>query len=121
LIVSRNANTSTGLSSYFDEHGVATTITHHFDLTADRDQFTALVVFPDEFPVPIATAKIPELALRFSRAWVLVVTSDMARFDSLPGVGDLPEASRLLVMPRPVWGWALLDRALRPPVRSGER
>ena len=120
LIVSRNLNTATGLSSYFDERGVATTVIRHFEPSADPDRFTAVVVFPDEFPVPVASAKIPELARRCSRAWVLVVTSDMARFESLPDLGDPPAPSRLLVLPRPAWGWALLDRALRPPLTSSE-
>jgi hypothetical protein len=115
LIVSRNVATTTGLRAYFDERGVATTVTHDFEPIPAHGRFTAVVVFPDEFSVPVAAAKIPELALRFSRAWVLVVTRHPSRFGGLPRTADLPNASRLLVFPKPVWGWALLEQALQPP------
>jgi hypothetical protein len=115
LIVSRNVLTAKGLRLYFCDHGVESTVTDELDGTVGHDQFTAVVVFPDEFPVRSAEASIGALARRFSRASIVVVTRHTARFEELFTENGAEAPGRLLVMPRPAWGWALLDHVVQPP------
>ena len=115
LIISRNALTAKGLGSYFDERGVANTVTDRFDGPLGHDRYTAVVVFPDEFPVQSAATSIEVLARRFSRAWIVVVTRQTARFEKLFAGMNAPALGRLLVLPRPIWGWDLLDHVIQPP------
>lgn len=115
LIVSRNAVTAKGLRLYLSDHGVASTVADELDGAIGQEPVTAVVVFPDEFPVPSAAASIGSLARRFSRAWIVVVTRHTARFEELLGEIRTSTLGRLLVVPRPVWGWALLDHVVQPP------
>ena len=91
------------------------------EVPADRDQLTAVVVFPDEFPEHAATVGIRNLERELARAWIVVVTRHTARFDQLVEALDPQSLSRLFVLPRPVWGWALLDRVLQPLPRRTDK
>ena len=113
LIVCRNAGTSAGLRNYFDHAGIRATVTDLLDVPADRSPFTAVVMFPDEFPEQGATVGLRMLARKLPHAWIVVVTRHTSRFQALVAI---IASKRLFVLPRPVWGWALLDRILqRPP------
>lgn len=115
LIVSRNSETAEGLRLYFERSGVHATVVDRFEWADDDDRFTAVVVFPDEFAVESATANVTRLARRFLRSWIIVVTSQTAHFEQAMAMVDSPNLGRFVVLPRPVWGWALLDRVLQPP------
>jgi len=54
------------------------------------------------------------LAQDLSRAWILIVTRHTARFEQLVAAINTQALIRLFVLPRPVWGWVLLELALRP-------
>jgi len=113
LIVTRNSGTSAGLRDYFDQAGIETTVSDLLDLSDDQRPFTAVVLFPDEFPEQGASAGLRTLARKLPHASILVVTRHTARFQQLAAAID---SNRLFVLPRPVWGWVLLDRVLqRPP------
>lgn len=119
LIISRNARTTKGLCSYFGERGVGATVTDKLHPVAECDQFTAILVFPDEFPESRVRGGIRTLVVRFATAWIVVVTRDTVRFEQLLAEVGVGAQGRLLVLPRPAWGWALLDRVLRqPPPRA---
>lgn len=113
--MSRNSQTAEGLRLYFERSGVHATVVDRFEWTDDGDRFTAVVVFPDEFAAESATANVTQLARRFLRSWIIVVTSQTAHFQQFMAKLDPPNLGRLVVLPRPVWGWALLDRVLQPP------
>jgi hypothetical protein len=66
----------------------------------------AFVLFPDDFPWARVVATLAELAAQRPQALSVVVTALPNRFDELP----LPDGA--LIVPRPVWGWKILD-ALR--------
>jgi hypothetical protein len=112
--VTRNASTAASLRSYFDQSGVTATVTDRIDVPAEHDRFTAVVIFPDEFPAHRATLGVRALARQLSRAWLVVVTRHTGRFSALVATLDPQPPERLLVLPRPAWGWALLDRVLQP-------
>lgn len=113
LIVSRNAQTAKGLRAYFHQRHITVSVTDRLVTTDGPDEFTAVVVFPDEFPMQEATDTIGTLTRRWSRAWMVVVTRHVARFEQqlVEVLVDAP--GRLMILPRPVWGWALLDRVLQ--------
>jgi hypothetical protein len=72
-------------------------------------------VFTDEFPEQSAAVSIGVLARHFSRAWLVVVTRHRARFEELLAEINTGALDRLFILPRPVWGWALLDHVMQPP------
>jgi hypothetical protein len=114
LIVSRNTATAGGLRVYFEHFGVPSTVTDRMDVTDRLDDVRALVVFPDEFPPSVAVEGIRGLARHFARSWAVIVTRDTARFEDLLSDVGAVSPGRLFVLPRPVWGWVLLDRVLQP-------
>jgi hypothetical protein len=114
MIVSRNIHTSMDLRSYFSQRGISTTATDRFDALASRTPCTAVVVFPDEFPMSGVASSIVDLTERFPRAWVVVVTRHTADFHAISASVSARNRCRLLVLPRPAWGWDLLDRIRKP-------
>jgi|SRR5688572_16538540 hypothetical protein len=116
LIVSRNAATAQRLRAYFEHFGaIATTIDHLKVAAWVRDDVRAVVVFPDEFPHSLAAEALRKIARRFTQSWMVIVTRDTARFEGVVADAGSAHRGRLFVLPRPVWGWALLDRVLKPP------
>jgi len=113
LIISRNNATAEDLRAYFEHCGVRSAVSDRLD-AIDPSDARAVILFPDEFPEHAVAEGIRELARRFVRSRAVIVTRDTARFEDLVSeVGALPPG-RLFVLPRPVWGWTLLDRVLQP-------
>jgi hypothetical protein len=113
LIVSRNTATAQSLHEYFAERGVGASMKDTMN-ALDDGRITAVVAFPDEFPEHSATEGIVRLAGRFANAWLVIVTRDVVRFEGLAAAMDEGDRGRWFVLPRPSWGWALLDRVLQP-------
>lgn len=114
LIVSRNTRTAESLCSYFDERGLMATVTDRMDKIEQANPITAVVVFPDEFGMDDAPRGIRKLVRGFPRARVVVVTRDTHLYDDLVGEQNREGRDLLFVLPRPVWGWELLDQVLQP-------
>lgn len=107
-IVSLNPETLDGLQGYLSAAGVAARSTRDIDncsRSAPPDTL-AFVLFPDDFAWERVVAVIAELMAKRPLALPVLVTAHPKRF------ADLTDADRVLVVPRPVWGWAILD-ALR--------
>ena len=115
IIVSRNVHTSADLRSYFSQRGIASTATDRFDTLTHKARCSAVVVFPDEFPLDSVTACIVELAESCTSAWIVVVTRNTGGFQDVASAVSARNRERLLVLPRPAWGWDLLDRIRQPP------
>src|SRR5438128_389291 len=107
-IVSLNPETLDGLQGYLSAAGVDARCTRDLDAcsrNAPADTL-AFVLFPDDFAWESVVAAIAELTAKRPRALPVLVTAHPKRFDTLI------DADKVLVVPRPVWGWAILD-ALR--------
>jgi hypothetical protein len=114
LIISRNNATAEDLRAYFEGRGVRSAVSDRLDAADCAPNARAVVLFPDEFPEHAVAEGVRELARRFAGSRAVIVTRDTARFEDLVSeVGALPPG-RLFVLPRPVWGWALLDRVFQP-------
>jgi hypothetical protein len=105
VIVSSNPETLDGLQAYLRGAGVTARCTRDLvECTTFAPATTvALVLFPDDFIPEKVVALIADLARARPKAMSLLVTSEPHRFESLT------LRHNVLVMPRPVWGWTILD------------
>ena len=123
LVISRNTTTARDLASYFEQSGVRTVVSERFEPADGSRRITAVVVFPDEFPAQSAAVGVLALARQFSNSTLVIVTRDVERFEDVAVRGRAGRPGSWFVLPRPTWGWVLLDRVLqRPPspARAGD-
>jgi DNA-binding NtrC family response regulator len=108
LIVSANPETRDGLETYLRRAGVVSATTAHLDdaarLIPARDR--VVVLFPDDFTKTQVTALLVKLVSLRPRPLAVLVTGAAKQFQAgRPHETGLP----LLVFPKPVWGWTILD------------
>ena len=106
-VVSDNPETLDGLESYFSSAGVGVHTTRRMGSTDIPPISSAVVFFPDDF---LASDVLEAVArLRRARPAVLpiLVTRDPRRFDAIADVRGKGPAP--IVLPKPAWGWTLLD------------
>jgi hypothetical protein len=115
LVISRNTSTARDLALYFNRSGVPTVVSDRFDAPDGSPRITAVVVFPDEFPAQSAAVGVLAVARQFSNSTLVIVTRDVERFEDVAFRGQGGRPGSWFVLPRPTWGWALLDRVLRRP------
>lgn len=113
-IVSTNAHTRGGLESYLRNAGVVARAIDDIDTMSRvvRGKLDALVLFPDDFRWERVITAIADLADRRPNALPVLVTAYPKRFEELAG-------ARVLIVPRPAWGWRILD-AIRAHVDRTE-
>lgn len=106
VIVSGNPETLDGLQSYLQGAGVAARGTRRLEDCAALTvpSTAAVVLFPDDFPSESVLAAVIDIGARGPGILRVLVTGH-------PGAFDPVAAGRrnLLVVPRPVWGWTILD------------
>jgi hypothetical protein len=125
-IVSANPETLDGLQSYLQEAGVAARGTRRIeDCAALRASATlAVVLFPDDFSRESVMAAVVDIGLRGPSILRLLVTGHPKAFERL-----VEGRRNVLVVPRPAWGWTILDAirahvdddALKPPAARGQQ
>jgi hypothetical protein len=76
-----------------------------------HDRIDAFVFFPDDLLHEEALRAFERLKKTHARAPLVVVTRDVARFETPPREGGVTRA-RIVVLRRPAWGWMIVD-ALR--------
>ena len=76
---------------------------------------SAVLVFPDDFNSNRVLASLARLRLLRPKVLPVLITKDPHQFELLPLAegGVVP-----LVIPKPIWGWAILD-AVRSRLGSG--
>jgi hypothetical protein len=101
-VVSDNPETLDGLERYLCDAGFAARGTRSLDRGCEMvaPPRSVLVVFPDDFPVIKVFAALAALKQRCPSAAQVLVTKDFRRFASIEGA---------VVIPKPVWGWTILD------------
>jgi hypothetical protein len=115
-IISNNARTVTRLGDYLSEAGVTTYSGNGLcDLATVSPTTNALVIFPDEYVAPDATATLTTLHEQYPRLLVLIITSMPQRYESMYRSDDTAVAP--IILPKPAIGWRILD-AIRSQVRS---
>jgi hypothetical protein len=102
-IVSTNPETLDGLQSYLVGAGMMARCTRDLsDCATFAPSTLAFVLFPDDFRLEMVIAALAELATLRPQALPVLVTSQPQRFQSLA-------LDSVLIVPRPVWGWMILD------------
>ena len=105
-IVSANPETIDGLQSYLHGAGVTARGTRRLEdcaaLTAPST--AAIVLFPDDFPSADVMATVADIGARGPGILRVLVTGHPKAFEPL-----FKGRRNVLVVPRPVWGWTILD------------
>jgi hypothetical protein len=114
MVVADNPETLETLDSYFARVGVASVGTNQLgDVSGVPSSASALVLFPDDFPRGNVESFI--VALRRSRPQLLVllVSSAPQVFGAVVG----PDGHSLppVVLPKPAFGWTILDAIRNRP------
>jgi DNA-binding response OmpR family regulator len=104
-IVSQNPETLDGLQAYLSAAGVVASCSRDLEncAAASLPHALAFVLFPDDYRWESVVAALAELRERRPRSLPVLVTSHPNRFEGLLGKGSV------LVVPRPVWGWTILE------------
>lgn len=109
-IVSRNPETLDGLQDYLGRAGIPSRCTRalHDVAAVAPEHATATVIFPDEFAEAAVLALVLELRRKHPRLLTLLITRSPNRFRSILG-GEDPRSPTLMVLPKPLFGWVILD------------
>jgi hypothetical protein len=108
MIVADNPATLETLHSYFGRVGVTSSGSCRLgDASGIPPAATALVLFPDDFGRPDVQALV--LTLRRARPRLLIVLVSSAPQDLGPAVEPDGHSLPPVVLPRPAFGWTILD------------
>ena len=107
VLVSERSDTADGMRRYLAHAGVSSRTVVRMDdiLSAARDA-DAVVAFPDDFQPSVALEALAALRAVSPECVLVIVTSHPARYQRL-GARD-PQRG-VVVLPRPAWGWNILD------------
>jgi len=117
-IVSKNPETLDGLEAYLQRAGVATVGTREIERSREvARSASSVVVFPDDFEWDAVLLALTTCLRTNPNALPVIVTNAPQRFESVawPDGGIIP-----LVVPKPAWGWTILD-AIRGHLDAGVR
>jgi hypothetical protein len=107
-IVADNPETLDGLEAFLRRAGVTTVGTKHIEKLSETPPPASSVVvfFPDDFPKSSVLSALKALRSKCPTTLAVLVTKEPKRFEGLPSNegGVAP-----LVVPKPVWGWTILD------------
>jgi hypothetical protein len=113
-IISGNQKTLDDLRGYLRGVGVEASCTRHLGSAAElAPGIVALVVFPDDFVRETVITTVMALVQRHPRILPVLITSEPRHYE-----GQLSDVTPFLVLPRPVWAWAIYD-AVRPHLTAG--
>lgn len=109
-IVAASAETLDGLQGYLSLAGLDARGTRHLS-EVDRENCSAVVFFPDEFSSTTVLRELVRLRKEHPRVLPLLVTSEPERYRSIPHASGKSVAP--VVLPKPAWGWTILDAIQR--------
>jgi hypothetical protein len=107
LIVGDDADLLGQLHDYLTRAGVETRATRRLDEAWRRGSAEAIVLFPDDFDTGEVTDGLSLLLARSRCPRVIVITAGPRLFELL--IECLAARGSVVIMPKPVWGWAILD------------
>jgi len=106
-VVSKNPETLDGLETYLQRAGVMTSSTRQLERSAQIvSGVSAVVVFPDDYEWEAVIGALTACMGSNPGALPVVVTNAPQRFDSVVWPDD---TAIPLVVPKPAWGWTILD------------
>lgn len=115
-IVAASAETLDGLHDYLSRAGVGARCTREL-AEAHAAPCSAVVFFPDDFSLADVMRELGRLRRDKPSVLPLVVTGEPRRYLHVVDAGGKGRAP--IVMPRPAWGWMILD-AIRDAATPGD-
>jgi hypothetical protein len=114
-VVSMNSETLDGLQTYLRGAGVVARCTRSLAgcTKLASEGVRAIVLFPDDYRWEKVVATLADLGALRPPARPVIVTAFPQRFEKLTMAEDV------IIMPRPVWGWTILD-AIRAQIEREE-
>jgi hypothetical protein len=108
-IVADSRETLDGMHAYLQRSGITSASTRRLnEVEALAGEACALVIFPDEFHGATVSSLVSGLLLAHPRLFVILVTATPHLFR----FARAAEPHSVLVLPKPAFGWTILD-ALR--------
>lgn len=102
VIVAENSETEQNLTSYLRAVGVDVTTGGVAALSSARD-VTSFVIFPDDLAPKSVPSMLEDLLREHPESLLVVATSQLWRY------AKYRDHERVLAVPRPVWGFRILD------------
>jgi DNA-binding NtrC family response regulator len=116
LVVASNLETLDSMRDYFNQTGITSSERKALNPLAElAGAVRALVIFPDDFPRHEASAYLSMVRTRRPDLPVVVVTREPNVYAAITATNGRPLAA--VVLPRPAFGWAILD-ALRAALQT---
>lgn len=115
-IIAESRDTIDGLRAYLSGAGVSSHTAQHFgDVGVLPPAVQAVIVFPDELDPDAVAAGLAALRATHPHVLVVVVTGAPQRLRAVLAPDEL--SSPPVVLPKPVFGWTILD-AIRAHARA---
>jgi len=105
-IVAASAETLDGLQGYLSLAGLDAHGTRQLS-EVGRKPCSAVIFFPDEFSPTMVLLELVRLRREHPTVLPLLVTSEPQRYDGIPD--DTKKALQPVVIPKPAWGWTILE------------
>ena len=109
-IVAAKAETLDGLQGYLSLAGLDAHGTRHLS-ELGRRPCSAVIFFPDEFSSTTVLRELVRLRRDHPTVLPLLVTAEPQRYSGIPETAG--KALRPVVIPKPAWGWTILDAIQR--------
>ena len=103
-LISADRETLDGVKTYFERAGARVRTTSRLDEAEDASAGADVVVFfADDYSPEESDGVLSDLAVRL----LVIVTAESAAFNARRE--SWSRAGRVVVLPRPAWGWVLLE------------
>jgi hypothetical protein len=107
LVVGDDAELLVQLCDYLARAGVRARATRVLAEAWRSESGEAVVLFPDDFAAGDVTDGLSCWLSRAARPLLIVITAGPRLFEPL--VESLGGPESVVIMPKPIWGWAILD------------
>jgi hypothetical protein len=116
-VVAANRETVDGMHMYLQARGVASRTARALHPSAVAQESSAVVLFPDDISSREIIKQVMTLRRARPQLLLVVVTSHASNF--VPAFDPDGESETPIVLPKPVFGWTILD-AIRDHVGGAE-
>jgi hypothetical protein len=109
-LISNDRETLDGVTLYFERAGARVRSTTRLEEIGETTSSAdAIIFFADDYPSAEAECAVSTFSARLT----VVVTAEVAAFNAC--CARRTQIGRVVVLPRPAWGWVLLEA-----IRSGD-